>query len=334
MPTDERSGGQASLSVVTVTWNSGDKIAPYLESLARARAAAAFPIEVIVVDNASSDGTADLIARQAPWVVLVRSGDNLGFAEGCNLGVARATGDLILLLNPDCEANASALAAMVEWLRDNPRTGAVGCLLLRADGLPQRSAHAEPSPLSFLFSNSMLSPLLEWPEKAAAARGRRDTAPRPCDWLMGSCIMTRREVWEAVGGLDPAYFMYCEDADWCRRVRIAGWTIVHLPGAVMVHRHQESARRAPEFTFRRLYRSLVLYARKHMSEPQRRRFLAAMRLDLRLRIPAYHVQGFLHPGRAPALRDRVQSCLRLLDICRTGDPDLFDDPPPRQGGDA
>lgn len=328
MGTERPEPGEGALSVVTVTWNSGEKIAPYLESLAQARAATPFRIEVLIVDNASSDGTPDEVERRAPWARVLRNDANLGFAEGCNRGMAEATGGFLLLLNPDCVANAPALEAMVDWLRRNPRTGAVGCRLLRADGLPQRSAHGEPSPLSFVASNSMLSPLLEWPSKVLARRGGGVRPPRRCDWLMGSCIMTRRDVWERVGGLDAEYFMYCEDTDWCRRVRDAGWEVVHLPGVTMVHRHQESARGAPEFTFRRLYRSLVLYSKKRMTARRRRAFLRVVALDLRLRIPVYGLVGLLRPERAGGLRERVSSCRRLIDICRAENPDLYDDPPP------
>ncbi len=328
MGTDDLQETEPFLSVVTVTWNSGDKISPYLESLGGALAACNFPIEVIIVDNASGDGTPDKVAREAPWVVLLRNSSNAGFAEGCNLGMSRARGRYLLLLNPDCEANPGALASMVDWLRDNPRTGAVGCMLLRSDGRPQRSAHSDPSAWSFVFSNSMLSPLLEWPSKLAAKFAGAARRPRRCDWLMGSCIMTRREVWERIGGLDAEYFMYCEDADWCRRVREAGFEVVHLPAVSMIHRHQESARRAPEFTFRRLFRSLVLYSKKRMKARERDSFLRMVELDLHLRIPAYTLQAALQPERAQALAERIGSCRRLIDICRARDPDLFDDPPP------
>lgn len=327
-------GAPPLLSTITVAWNSGDALRPFLDALEKARNDAPFPIEVIVVDNASADGTADRIARDAPWVKLVRNDANLGFAEGCNQGLAAATGEFLLLLNPDCFANAKALAAMVRYLESHPRVGATGCLLMHDDGLPQRSAHDEPSPWSFLFSNSLLSPLLEIPGKLRHRVLPPSKQPRRCAWLMGSALMVRREVFKKVGGLEASYFMYCEDTDWCRRIREAGWQIVHLPGGAMTHSHKGSARRAPEFTFRRLYRSLLHYANRHMTTAQRDRYCRALVVDLKCRQPLYRLLAMLRPGRAAGYRARIESCKRLVKIVASRNPDLFDDPPPGREGSA
>lgn len=321
-------GAPVLLSTITVAWNSGETLRPFLEALERARNEAPFPIEVIVVDNASADGTADRIARDAPWVRLIRNEANLGFAEACNQGLAAAEGEMLLLLNPDCIANAKALAAMVRYLEGHARVGATGCLLMHDDGLPQRSAHDEPSPWAFLFSNSLLSPLLEIPGKLRHRVFPPSKKPRRCAWLMGSVLMVRREVFAKVGGLEASYFMYCEDTDWCRRIREAGWHIVHLPGVAMTHSHKGSARRAAEFTFRRLFRSLLLYANRHMSAAQRDRYCRALTLDLKLRQPLYRLLGLLRPARSADYRARIESCRRLVKIVAARDPDLYDDPPP------
>jgi len=317
-----------SLSTITVAWNSGETLRPFLRALERARAEAPFPIEVIIVDNASADGTADRIASEAPWVRLIRNDANLGFAEACNQGLAAAGSEMLLLLNPDCIANARALEGMVKFLEGHERVGATGCLLMHDDGLPQRSAHDEPSPRAFLFSNSLVSPMLEIPGKLRHRVLPPSRKPRRCAWLMGSALMVRRGVFEKVGGLEASYFMYCEDTDWCRRIREAGWQVVHLPGVAMTHSHKGSARRAAEFTFRRLFRSLLLYANRHMTPRERDRYCRALVLDLKLRQPLYRLLGLLRPGRQGDYAARIESCRRLIKIVESRNPDLFEDPPP------
>lgn len=318
------------LSTCTVTFNPGKGIVPLLKSLDRVRRAARFELEVIIVDNGSVDGTAERIARDWPWVRLVRHRDNRGFATGCNDALEIATGDFLLLLNPDCIVNAKALEGMVRWLRRHRNVGAVGCMLLHRDGLPQRSAHKDLSPTSFLLTNSMLSPVFEKVTKFVYRR-RVLRQPRPfrCDWLMGSCIMVPRRVYESVGGLEPSFFMYSEDADWCRRIRESGHAVVHLPQFRIVHLHKQSAARRPEFCFRRLYRSLLHYANRQLAPRERRAVIRSVLLDLYARRPAYRVLSWLRPERRRALEERIESCTRLIEIFRRGDPDLYDDPVPR-----
>jgi GT2 family glycosyltransferase len=311
------------LSVVTVFWNGREMARAWARSIEAARRALPFPVEVIAVDNASSDGTADMLEAEFPAVRVVRNAANVGFAPACNQGLALATGSALLLLNPDCEPDAAALRGLVRLLARHPEVGAAGCELLHEDGLPQHSHHREPSWWSYWGTHSLLSPLILRADKALHPVGARQRRrPVRVGWLMGACLMMSRRAYEAVGGLDPAYFMYSEDADWCRRAREAGFAIVFDPRHRMLHRHGTSAARRPEFTFRRLYRSLLMYTRKH------HRGLAgvAMRLavitDLVARLPIYIVT---------AQFERVGSVLRLLAMYAANNPGLFPDAPPALG---
>lgn len=308
------------LSVVTVFWNGADDVPAYLRALESARAALPFAVELVAVDNASSDGTADLVEELAPWARVVRNPVNEGFAGGCNSGLAAAGGRFVLLLNPDCEATGPALESMVRFLRRHRRAGAVGCTLVHADGLPQYSYHSEPSWLNYWRTHSLVSGLClaatKWAHRAGVARASR---PLAVDWLMGACLMTRREVVEQVGALDAGYFMYSEDADWCRRMRDAGWRVVYLPGVGMVHHQGSTSRRRPEFTFRRLYRSMLLYVGKHRPGVPALAFRAAVVLDLALRIPIYRIHGD---------SERLESVRRVIAMMRANDPDLFPEQPP------
>jgi len=274
-----------------VFWNAADDAPRFLSALEAARKRLPFSLEVIAVDNNSSDGTAELVARDFPWVTLVRNADNEGFAAGCNTGIAHSIGSYVLLLNPDCEANAEALAGMVRLLERNPRVGAVGCALLHGDGLPQHSAHGEPGPLTYWASHSLASPIALRVGKLLHRIAGGNGCARQVAWLMGACIMVPRAVIEKVGPLDPEYFMYSEDADWCRRIREAGYKVVFTPRWAIIHHHGTSARRRPEFTFLRLYRSLLLYVQKHQHGADAFLTRAAVATDMALRLPIYAVTG-------------------------------------------
>lgn len=306
------------LSIVTVFWNGAADAERFFRAIEEASARLPFGIETIAVDNASGDGTADLVADRFPWVRLIRNTENVGFAPACNQGLEVAAGRFFLLLNPDCEADAAALAGMARHLMRHPRTGAVGCTLLHGDGLPQNSWHDEPSWRGYWAGHSLASPLLLAITKRLHGLLGRDCRPRRVDWLMGACMMVPRTVWQEVGGLDPAYFMYSEDADWCRRIRDAGYAVLHLPRWSLVHHHGTSARRRPEFTFRRLYRSLLMYGRKHHGSAGLAALRGAVIADMMLRLPIYALQG---DGA------RLESARLVIRMFAANDPALGGDAP-------
>lgn len=310
-PTDQAGRPAPVLSVITVFWNGREDARRFYRALEEARARLPFEVEAIAVDNASHDGTAEVIAREFPSVQLVRNRQNFGFAEGCNQGLERARGTHLLLLNPDCEPNGEALAGMVRLLVRHPSIGAVGCALLHGDGLPQHSAHWEPGVFTYWGTHSLVSPLTLMVQKSWHRMAGGRSRPRETAWLMGACLMVPRSVYSEVGGLDPEYFMYSEDADWCRRIRDAGFAVVHAPRWAIVHHHGTSARRRPEFTFLRLYRSLLLYTRKHQPGLQGWLTRAAVMGDMALRLPIYALGGN---------RPRVRSARTVLRMYWTNDP--------------
>lgn len=317
-----------SLSVVTVTWNHAEDVREFLEAIATTQKEVPFPIEMVIVDNASRDNTADVVEREFPWVKLIRTGKNLGFAQGSNVGLEAATGSHLLLLNPDARANAKAFMGMMDYLHAHPKVGCVGCMLLHADGLPQQSSFAELSPLSYWTNHSMLYPVLERVKKLAFRMGLSRKQPYATGWMQGACLLVPRAVYEKVGGMEASFFLYCEDTDWCHRIRKAGYGMVHMPNLTLYHSQMSSAKKKPEYTFRRVYRSIVHYTNRQFSGSEADRIFAAVLWDFRLRIPIYSALGMLLPARRDALRARVESARRLVQIIKTRNPDLYDDPPP------
>ncbi|WP_322797996.1 glycosyltransferase family 2 protein [Thermoflexus sp.] len=222
------SGMDQALSLVILTYNTRELALRCLAGLYEEALARGW--QVIVVDNGSTDGTAEAIAGRFPGAELIRSERNRGFAAGMNLGLRRARGEVIVLMNADVEASADTLAAAAEALQARPDVGALSPLLRMPDGRPQPFAFGgDPSPIYLLRRGlrALLGrgPLHRWEVEE----------PIEVDWVSGACMLVRREVIERVGLLDEGFFLYFEDNDWCRRMRRAGWRIVYDPRFQVVH---------------------------------------------------------------------------------------------------
>lgn len=319
-----------TLSIVTISWNQMDDIVEYLKAMVKAKKECAFPIEMVLVDNGSLDGTPEMVEKDYPWVKLVRNEKNEGFAEGCNVGLRVATGDFLMLLNPDAHAIGDSLNKMMKFLLKHDEVGIVGCAMTHTDGLPQLSAHHDISPIGYIGTHSMFYPVFE---KLQKMRHRYKIAlrkkPYACDWIMGACMIVPRHVFEEVGELEKSFFIYCEDTDWCTRIRKAGYKVVHMPNISIPHSQMASVARRPEFFFRRVYRSVVHYINRNFKEPQKSRVFTMMKLDMSLRKPVYRLLSILKPAKKENYLERIKSVNQMLQIIKARDPELFDDPPPR-----
>jgi N-acetylglucosaminyl-diphospho-decaprenol L-rhamnosyltransferase len=252
------------LSVVIVNWNVCELLRRCLLSVAKALPPG-LAAEVVVVDNASSDGSADMVRREFPAVRLVASDENLGYARGNNRGAAETSGRYLLILNPDTEVAGDALATMVHYLDEHPPVGAVGPQLRYADGTSQSSRRRFPTPATAFWESTLLQ---QWvPNNRAARRyhmaDRPADAPQAVDWLVGAALMIRREAWRQIGPLDESFFMYFEELDWCRRGRAAGWEIHYVPAAQVVHYEGKSSEQVVAARTIRFQRSKVRYFRKY-----------------------------------------------------------------------
>lgn len=222
------------LSVVIVNWNTHDVVRGCLESvLAELRPLAA---EVIVVDNASTDGSAGMIAREFPQVRLVANDANRGFAAANNQGMRIAQGSYVLLLNPDTVVLPGAIESTLRYARRHPEAGVVGCKVMTGPQAVQRTCFRFPSPLNTLLWVSGAAGHLRWSPARRATYGSwgRDSA-REVDVVSGVFMLVRREALEQVGPMDEGYFVYAEEADWCYRFREAGWRCVFTPAGRILH---------------------------------------------------------------------------------------------------
>ncbi|MBN1889222.1 MAG: glycosyltransferase family 2 protein [Thermoflexales bacterium] len=251
------------LSVVIVSWNVRDLLRRCVQSIFKFQVSS-FKLEVIVVDNASSDGSAEMVRSEFPQVRLVANGTNRGFTGGNNDGLAIARGRYVMLLNPDTQVLDDALATLVTYADAHPQIGALGPQLIYPDGSIQSSRRRFPSLCTALFESTWLQSLAP-PGllKAYYALDLPDDQAAEVDWLMGAALLVRREVVEQVGVLDEGFFMYSEELDWCKRIKDAGWQIVYLPEARVIHHEGKSSEQvAPQ---RHVYfqTSKVRYFRKH-----------------------------------------------------------------------
>jgi N-acetylglucosaminyl-diphospho-decaprenol L-rhamnosyltransferase len=229
-----------NLSIVVVSWNVRNLLRRCLASVATSRDE--LPIEVIVVDSASADGSADMVEAEFPWVQVLRQNENVGFSRGSNLGLAEASGRILLLLNPDTEVVADALARMVHYLEAHSRVGALGPMLLYPDGRIQSSRRRFPTLATALFESTWLQPVAP-PSllRRYYVLDRPDDAISEVDWVTGACLMVRREAYEAAGPLDEGYFMYSEEMEWQRRIQTTGWRIIYYPEAKVIHHEGKSS---------------------------------------------------------------------------------------------
>ena len=218
--------------VVVVTYSPGESLPAFLDSLTTATTAR---IEVVLADNGSTDGVPELEAAQREGVSLLVTGGNLGYGRAANAGAAGAAAEWLVVANPDVVWSPGALDALLAAVARWPAAGAFGPAIRTPTGELYPSARALPS-----LGRGIGHALCGWwwpanPWTAAYRRERGAPVEGPTGWLSGSCLLIRRRAFEAVGGFDPAYFMYFEDLDLCGRLAAAGWANVHIPSAVVTH---------------------------------------------------------------------------------------------------
>ena len=258
------------LSVVFLSYNTRDLTRQALNSVLAA--AEGLEAEIFVVDNASADGSADMVAEEFPQVKLVCNEANVGFSAGNNVALQQVAGEYALLINTDTIVRRDALHAMVEFLDAHPEAGACGCKILDPDGTLQLdSRRGFPTPLAAFCKMSGLSRL--FPKHPLMARYHlthldpEQTAE--IEVLSGSCMMVRKAAMDQVGLLDEDYFMYGEDIDWCYRFHQAGWKIYYLPTTAIIHFRGESGRGTPLKILYRKSRAMSIFVNKHMARRYR-----------------------------------------------------------------
>jgi GT2 family glycosyltransferase len=229
------------ISLIIVNRNVGELLSHCLDSI---RAASDINHEVIVVDNASSDGSQALLARKYSEVKLVINSQNLGFAAACNIGIRASSGKYPVLLNPDTLLDPGCLKKLYDFMDANSKTGIAGPRVMNTDGTVQPTCRVIPDYSNIIFARK--SPITAlWPGNPGASRymlqGLPEDKSSPGPALAGVCLILRREMLEQTGLLDERYFMYLEDIDLCLRASQKGWQVVYVPKARLIHHWGKSS---------------------------------------------------------------------------------------------
>lgn len=301
------------LSVVIVSWNVKALLERCLSSLMESSEQSGLQCEIIVVDNASTDGSPEMVRQRFPSAALIASESNLGFTRANNVGIPHGSGRYILLLNPDTEVIGDALLTMVAYMNGHSDVGALGPKLLSPDGRVQSSRRRFPT-LATAFLESTI--LQQWFPRNRVLSDyyileRSDDEEQDVDWVIGACLLVRRQAWEQVGPLDERFFMYSEELDWCRRLKTAGWRVVYIPSATVMHYEGQSSSQVVPARHIYFQSSKVLYFRKHhgvlAGEALRLFLLATYAYQLGL-----EALKWLLGHKRPLRRERIAAYLRVL----------------------
>lgn len=229
-----------SVAAIVVSWNVRGYLQRCLRSLQEAEQT---PLAIWVVDNGSSDGSVSMVRREFPAAHLLVNSGNPGFAAANNQAIRASEGRYVLLLNPDAELGPGALSALCAYLDEHPRVAVVGPQLRNSDGSVQPSRRRAPRLATGFVESTQLQQRLPrtWLTDHYYVNDRSDGDEQEVDWLVGACLLVRRAAIDAVGLLDEGFHMYSEELEWCLRFRRAGWDVVYLPSAQVVHHSGRSS---------------------------------------------------------------------------------------------
>ncbi|MHC4436555.1 MAG: glycosyltransferase family 2 protein [Planctomycetota bacterium] len=284
------------VSVVIVNWNTKELLQDCLSSVYEH--AGDIDYEIIVIDNASTDGSAEMVKNDFQQVILIENSENRGFAAANNQGMAIAKGRYVLLLNSDTVVLDNAIAKTVSFADENPQAAVTGCRVLNPDRTLQRTCFMFPSVLNMLLSSTYLYKL--FPKNRFFGReqmtwwDRNDV--RLVDVVTGCFMLVRREAIEQVGVMDEQFFMYCEETDWCYRFRDKGWKVMFAPAGQIIHFGGQSTAQKPVAMIVQLRLSILKFMKKHYSRPAYliARFLVA--LFFAVRLPVWLARAFIRPA--------------------------------------
>lgn len=248
-----------------MNWNTCKELRLCLTSLAKTDAISK---EVIVVDNASSDDSVAMVRSEFPWVKCIAHSANSGFAKGCNLGIAESHGRFVLLLNPDCEVQPSAMESLVRFGDENVKAGIFGLKVLNSDGTIQHSCRHAPTFGAVLFRNAVLNKLFPnnpYTREYLLTSWNHDSVIE-IDWVSGAALVMRRELINDIGTLDERFYMYCEDMDLGYRAKQHGWKVMYFPDTVVTHAKGRSSDKDPNRMIIEHHKSMYRYFMKHHAD--------------------------------------------------------------------
>jgi GT2 family glycosyltransferase len=314
------------LSIVIVSWNTRDLLDDCLASLPAATGD--LETEILVVDNASADGSAQMVQEKYPQARLLAPGANLGFTGGNNLAFKDASGDAVLMLNPDTVCEAGSLKTLHDFLFATPGAGAVGPTLLDDLGhaaITWGNFPAVKYHLLELLGNHRTRQPAHLRELSFVRIPDADQPTRRVDYVSGACMMIRRDALKQIGHLDERFFMYFEETDWCIRAKRAGLDIYHCVEARVKHLEGRAAKKAGAFTLAQFHKSYRLFVAKNYGPGRVMAFRAAIFLEYACKGVARRLLSRLSPSRAETSRLLADNYFRTAALQLQGE--IKADPP-------
>ncbi|GAB1421200.1 glycosyltransferase family 2 protein [Anaerolineales bacterium] len=256
------------LSIIIVSWNVKPLLIACLDSLYQHLENPDCPnkltYEIILIDSHSTDDSAAYVQAHYPAVKLTAATENIGYVKANNLGLEQANGAYLLLLNPDTEIQGCALQDLLAYLSSHPQAGIIGPHTLNTDGTYQSTKRRFPGKITAFFESTLLQS--KAPTKILDnfyANDIPNDSIAQVDWVQGSCLMAKREVYQQIGGLDPNFVMYSEELDWCKRAKNNGWQVIYFGEASIIHHGGKSSEQASAFKHIQFQKSKIYYYKKH-----------------------------------------------------------------------
>lgn len=306
------SKSSSTVSIVIVTWNAREYTRECLTSLRPVEAEG--HCEVIVVDNDSSDGTPEMVAKEYPWVKLIQSGANLGFAKGNNIGIRQASGRYVCLINSDVVVPPGCLEKMTDYMEAHPDIGVLGPRMRAPDGGTGLSVMKVPT-----VWNSLCCALGNHRGGYMMEDFSYDNT-EDVEVLTGWFWMVRKTALDEVGGLDERFFMYGEDIDWCYRFTKGGWRVVYYAGAEALHYGAASSNNAPVRFYVEMHRANLQCFRKHHGALASGAFILVTWLHQLVRLAGYGALFVLRPCKRSSAELKIQRSLSCLGWLADGAP--------------
>jgi N-acetylglucosaminyl-diphospho-decaprenol L-rhamnosyltransferase len=268
-PTTEfpsRAAPAVEVDVVIVAYHSRELVLACVDSLAAS--GDAVTLNVIVVDNGSDDGIVDAIGARSDDVRALQMGGNAGFSRANNHGIASGRADYVLILNPDTVVTGGAVEILTRFMADHPGAGVVAPRLINPDGADQQTARMFPTPAAAILGRrsplTRMFPNNRWSARYLVGRDHPGDTPFEIDWVSGAAMMVPRRIIDEVGGFDEGFFLFWEDADWCRRIKASGYSVWCVPAARITHDEGGTRGHAwPPLAIRSFHAGAYRYWRKH-----------------------------------------------------------------------
>lgn len=296
------------ITVVVVSYNTRELLLECLTSVIES--AGGMNMEMIVVDNASEDGSIEAVRKRYPEVTIIANSTNVGFGAACNQAIRATNSPYVLLINSDARLTPEAFATLYDCLRLNPRCGAAGCRLINVEGREVINTRFFLTAFNQAFELMGLAAILPWRYSRRTRRPRLDENLLDCsvDWIDGACLILRREALNEVGLFDEQFFMYSEDEDLCSRLRQAGWSICFSALGTAIHHEGASSNKKRLEMLCHFYLSQMLFLSKHRGHISVFFYLVSMRSAL--------IFKYLMRRLRPEDREREELAVRLASLSR------------------